>query len=183
MRSLFVTPYLPSPPRSGGERRLDGLMRELARKHDVSVLSFVDPTEEPGVRTRATLRYCREVRTVAHPRRVAHGLPKRLMQLGSLGSPFSFERISYHSATLQRALDELLSRQTFDLVQFEFAHMALACSPRWPGTPLLLDEHNVEYDILRRTASAGGGLARRLYNAANWRKLRAEERRAVGQRF
>src|SRR5580658_7110597 len=46
LRVLFVTPYLPSPPRFGGQRRLHGLISGLAASHEVSVLSFVDPRED-----------------------------------------------------------------------------------------------------------------------------------------
>src|SRR6476620_6265807 len=43
-----------------------------------------------------------------------------------------------------------------------------------PRPILALDEHNVEYDILRRTASATE-LGRRFFNEVNWRKLKREE--------
>jgi hypothetical protein len=49
LKILFVTLYLPSPPRYGGQRRLDGLLRGLARSHEVSVLSFVDVVIRPSV--------------------------------------------------------------------------------------------------------------------------------------
>ena len=42
----------------------------------------------------------------------------------------------------------------------------------------VLDEHNIEYDLTRRTAQAPGSLTRKMYSAANWRKLRSEERAA-----
>jgi hypothetical protein len=64
MKVLFVTPYLPSPPRFGGQRRMHGLMEELARRHEVSVLSFVNPNEDPTESVRVTREYCRHVVTV-----------------------------------------------------------------------------------------------------------------------
>ncbi len=42
MKLLFVTPYLPGPPIFGGQRRIHGLMTELARSHEVSVIALVD---------------------------------------------------------------------------------------------------------------------------------------------
>jgi glycosyltransferase involved in cell wall biosynthesis len=48
-------------------------------------------------------------------------------------------------------------------------------SERHPVKPcLVLDEHNVEYDILRRTVESAG-FGRKVFNAINWRKLRREE--------
>ena len=40
---------------------------------------------------------------------------------------------------------------------------------------LIVDSHNIDYDLARQYAKAGGSLVRRLYAAANWRKLRHEE--------
>jgi glycosyltransferase involved in cell wall biosynthesis len=158
-------------------------MRELARRHDVSVLSLVDPDELDGEqRVHATRGYCRDVWTIPQSGHVAGGMRKRGIQAGSLLSPYSFERLAYECPALRHALKDLLARESFDLIQFEFVHMALGCRSPCDGTPLLLDEHNVEYDILRRTAAQEGSLARRLYNGANWRKLRAEEQQ-VWRRF
>jgi len=42
----------------------------------------------------------------------------------------------------------------------------------------VLDEHNIEYDLLRRTAVNGAGLDRKLYSLLDARKLLREEREA-----
>jgi glycosyltransferase involved in cell wall biosynthesis len=182
MRLLFITPYLPSPPRFGGQRRLDGLMRGVAHANDVSLLSLVDPAEDSSDRVRTALTYCREVKIVPHFRSVAEGLHKRALQAGSLLSPFSFEHVAYTCSALQAAFDDLVAREAFDIIQFEYAQMASTLTTTSAHIPHVLDEHNVEYDVLRRTAMAEGGLVRKTYNAANWRKLRAEER-SVWRRF
>jgi polysaccharide biosynthesis protein PslH len=184
VRLLFVTPYLPSPPRFGGQRRLDGLMREMARTNDVSVLSFADPAEDSSERVQATLAYCRDVELIPHARSVASGTYKRALQVGSLCSPCSFERVAYACQALHRKLEGHLVDNDFDVVQFEYVWMASSIGrPTRAGrrVPYVLDEHNIEYDVLRRTAAAEGGLIRKAYNAANWRKLRTEERRAWAQ--
>jgi polysaccharide biosynthesis protein PslH len=178
MRLLFVTPYLPSPPRFGGERRLDGLMREVAREHDVSLLSLVDPAEDSAGRIAEALGFCRTVRVVPHAASVAQGFRKRALQAGSFLSPFSFERVAYNSPGLRRSLIEMTKGGGIDLVQFEFVHCALAGEWPSPRVPRVLDEHNIEYDIVKRTASASASFARRAYSGANWRKLRVEEIRA-----
>ena len=81
------------------------------------------------------------------------------------------------------ALDDLLSRERFDVVQFEFAQMAGYRTSSARNRPVLvLDEHNIEFDVVRRTADADVGALRRAYSAVNWRKLRREER-AAWRRF
>jgi glycosyltransferase involved in cell wall biosynthesis len=178
-RVLFVTPYLPSPPRFGAQRRLHGLMSGLAASHDVSVLSFVDPSEDPSESVRATSAYCRRVATVPNRRFAAGPAKKRLLQLGSLVLPWSYERLIHHEEAFQRALDQMLSRERYDVVHFEFSHMAVYCpssAEGRPGSPaFVLDEHNIEYDIAWQTARAGGSAARRAYSAVNGRKVRDEE--------
>jgi glycosyltransferase involved in cell wall biosynthesis len=156
-------------------------MREMARTNDVSVLSLADPAEDSSDRVRATLAYCRNIELIPHARPFASGTYKRALQVGSLCSPCSFERVAYACQALHRRLEGLLVDNDFDVVQFEYVWMASSLAPPTRAAsrvPHVLDEHNIEYDVLRRTAAAEGGLIRKAYNAANWRKLRTEERRA-----
>lgn len=181
-RVLFVTPYLPSPPRFGGQRRLHGLISGLAASHDVSVLSLVDPSEDQTESLQATAAYCRSVVTVPNPRYAAGLARKRLLQLGSLLTSRSYERLLHTDRTFESTLDRLVATEGYDVVHFEFPHLAAYryarpdASARGPA--FLLDEHNIEYDIVRQTARAEGSALRRAYSAINWRKVKTEEKRA-----
>ena len=184
MKILFVTPFLPSPPRFGGQRRLDGLMRGLAKNHEVSVLAFNRTDEWEHSSLTATREFCREVVTVPNLD-LTDTREKRTLQLRSLASLHSFEHLLAARRTdFQRALDRMLSRERYDVVQFEFAQMAaFQFDAGKSSDPLfVLDEHNVEFDILRRTARTPGELGRHIYNRMNWRKL-AREERAAWRRF
>ena len=179
MRVLFLTPYLPTPPRFGGQRRLHGLMAEVARRHEVLSLSFVDPREDASESLRATGAYCQRVVTVSNRLLGANGPEKRLRQFGSLLGLRSYEYAINRTRTMQAAIDDLLAQEHLDVVQVEFSQMAVYRFARKSGSPrLCLDEHNIEYDVLRRTAGADVGIVRRAYNAVDWRKLRSEERGA-----
>jgi glycosyltransferase involved in cell wall biosynthesis len=181
LKILFVTPYLPSPPSFGGARRLHGLMTELARTHAVSVLSLVNPEQEYQSSIRATGEYCREVVTMPNPPFALPLKGKRALQFRSLASRRSFEWFSHVRPEVAARLRQMLAVETYDVVNFEFTHMA---PYRWAlpasgARPVfVLDEHNIEYEILRRTAASESALVRRMYNAVNWRKLRWEELRA-----
>lgn len=182
MRILFVTPYLPSPARFGAQRRLDGLMRGLAERHEVSVLSFATPGLDVAgldlaTAVAATRAYCEKVITVPHDVLNVETGKKRLLQLASLASRKSFESLLMHRPEFQAVLDDAILRGHYDVVQVEFSQMAIyRYSRRLSGTPLfVLDEHNIEYDLIRRTAEAPGEASRRLYSAVNWRKLKREE--------
>ena len=179
MKILFVSPYLPSPPRFGGQRRLDGLMRGLVERHEVSILSFnsTDPYTQESVDS--TSAFCHKVTTLPDldPRSVAE---KRKLQMRSLASLHSFEyRQVRGRQDFQREIDAHLAATPYDIVQVEFANMASYRYTKRGKSPLLvLDEHNIEFDLQRRTAKSAKGITRRIYNSFNWRKLGREERAA-----
>jgi glycosyltransferase involved in cell wall biosynthesis len=183
MKILFVTPFLPSPPRFGGQRRLDGLMRGLAKNHEVSALAFNRTDEWEHSSLEATRGYCHEVVTIPNLD-LTDNREKRTLQLRSLASLHSYEHLlAARRADFQQTLDRLLQKNQYDIVQFEFAQMAAFRCDRGQGAAtFVLDEHNVEYDILRRTARSPGELGRHVYNSLNWRKL-AREERAAWRRF
>lgn len=175
---LFVTPYLPSPPGFGGARRIQGLMAGLARSHHVSVLSLVNTHESHAHSVEATGAYAHQVWTVPNH---AFSIPrtgKRALQLRSLGSRKSFEWRTHVLPEMEAELRAVLGRNRYDVVNFEFSQMApyRRVFDGAPGRPaVVLDEHNIEFEILRRTAASETAIGRRIYNSVNWRKLRLEE--------
>lgn len=174
---LFVTPFPPSPPAIGAQRRMEGLMSALSRRHRVACLSGVGPDHDAGVTRRATSAYCDEV--VLVPGRRERGLPKRLLQLRALLSRSSFERLHFSAPGLSAALDRLLRRRRFDAVCLEFpflAHLPLRKAPAGSPPPrIVLDEHNVEHDLARQSRDASDAPLRRLHHSVNWRKIQREE--------
>jgi glycosyltransferase involved in cell wall biosynthesis len=152
-------------------------MSQLARTHDLTAVVLVDDEFDPHECRRAMQAYCREVVVVPNPYTSA-GTTKRLRQLRSLASTRSFERLSVTVPALQRDLDRVLCTRRFDLINLEFTflgHCNLRQAP--PGEafpPLVVDSHNIDFDLARQLARSGS-FARRLYYGANWRKLRREE--------
>ena len=177
MKILFVTPYLASPPQCGAQRRLEGLMRGLSARHEVSLLSFAT---DDIVQLESTRAYCHQVVTVNHDVLKLGALSKRFLQLRSIASQHSFEYLLHQDVRFQSSLDSLVGSHKFDVVQFEFAQMGVFQLPRGRHRPTkyVLDEHNIEYEIVKRTARAEGSMLRKGYSEMNWHKLRAEERDA-----
>ena len=175
---LCVSQIPASPPRFGAQARMHGLMTELARHHDLTAVMLVDDELDIEECRRAMRDYCREVVLVPNPYG-RNGAAKRLLQVRSLASTRSFERLRVTVPAMQRALDRVLRARRFDIVNLEFTflgHYDLRRAPAGERPPLLVvDSHNIDYDLARQYARAGGSLTRRLYAAANWRKLRREE--------
>jgi glycosyltransferase involved in cell wall biosynthesis len=153
----------------------------MAASNEVSVLSLVDPTENQEAAIQATEEYSRRVVTVSNPAYSAGQGHKRMLQLASLGSAHSYEWLGHNEQPFRAALEQMLAHR-YDVVHFELAPMAgyaSMCGQGGNARPILcLDEHNIEYDIVRRTAGADGGPLRRMYSAIEWRKMRKEERHA-----
>ena len=143
-------------------------------------MSLIDPAEDASASIAATKAYCRDVVTVGDARRGATGAKKRLLQLGACLSPWSYERIVHRVPALQRELDRMIARDAYDVVQLEFCHMGTyrVGARREDAPAICLDEHNVEYEVLERTATTATTALRRAYNAVDWRKVRSEELRA-----
>jgi polysaccharide biosynthesis protein PslH len=175
---LCVSQMPASPPRFGAQARVHGLMTELARRHDLTAAMLVDDEFDAEECRRAMRTYCRDVVLVRNPYG-GDGLTKRLLQLRSMASTLSFERLRVTVPALQRAVDQLLCAKRFDIVNLEFPFLGqldLRQAPPGEKLPsLVVDSHDIEHDLVRQFARAGGSLGRRLYFGANWRKLRREE--------
>ena len=175
---LYVSPMPASPPRFGAQARVHGLMTQLARRHDLTAAVLVDDEFDADECRRAMQAYCREVVMVSNPYG-REGLTKRLLQLRSLASTRSFERLRVTLPALQQSLDQILRARRFNVVNLEFpylGHYDLRQAPPGEKLPaLVVDSHEIAHDLARQFARAGGNLSRRLYAGANWRKLRREE--------
>ena len=175
---LYVSQMPASPPRFGAQARVHGLMTQLARRHDLTAVMLADDEFDIEECRRAMQAYCREVVLVANPYG-QEGLTKRMLQLRSLASTRSFERLRVTVPALQLELDRVLHATRFDIVNLEFpylGHCHLRQAPPGERRPLVVvDSHEIAYDLAQQFARAGGSLGRRLYAGANWRKLRHEE--------
>jgi polysaccharide biosynthesis protein PslH len=175
---LYVSPMPASPPRFGAQARVHGLMTQLARRHDLTAAMLVDDEFDTHECRRAMQTYCREVVMVPNPYG-REGLTKRLLQFRSLASARSFERLRVTLPALQQTLDRLMRARRFDVVNLEFpylGHYDLRQAPPGKRLPsVVVDSHEIAYDLARQFARGGGNLGRRLYGQANWRKLRREE--------
>ena len=175
---LYVSQMPASPPRFGAQARVHGLMTQLARRHDLTAVMLVDDEFDAEECRQAMQAYCREVVLVPNPHS-EQGLAKRLLQLRSVASTRSFERLRVTVPALQRALNRVLRANRFDVVNLEFSflgHCDLRQAPPGARLPsLIVDSHNIDYELAKQYARAGLSLAGRLYYRANWRKLRREE--------
>jgi polysaccharide biosynthesis protein PslH len=177
LRILFLTPYPPTPATFGAQRRVQGLLTTLARRHEVTAVSLVPSFVDPAEAERGLREICQDA--VLIPSGPINGLGKRLRQLRSLVSTASYERLHHSMPELRHTLERLLTARRYDVVNVEFPFFGsyqLRRAPAGEAPPrLVLDEHNVEFDLVKQMTGLHRGMGRHVHNSLNWRKLRREE--------
>lgn len=153
-------------------------MTELARRHDLTAVMLIDEDFDIDECRSAMKSYCRDVFLIRNPYG-REGISKRILQLRSLISTRSFDRLRVMVPVLQQTLDRVLRAQRFDIVNLEFPYLgqcALRQAPPGENPPrLIVDSHEIAYDLARQFAITGASVGRRVYAGVNWRKLRNEE--------
>ena len=168
MRILILSPALPYPPTWGFVTRVYHFLRLLAHRHSVTLLTYADADD--GQHVAALRAIGTDVHTI--PPVITKGT-KRLRQLSSLFSPVSYQWRSHHSAQMQQKLTALTHQQHFDIIQIESSQ--LGCFEFDRGAALVLDEHNIEYELLYRTFRTERSPLRRAYNWIEFKKFKREE--------
>jgi glycosyltransferase involved in cell wall biosynthesis len=171
MGLLFLTETIPYPLDSGGRIKTYNTLRILAREHEVHCHAVV--------RDRAHLAYRPQLEAVcAHvvlhhvPRTARHeAVSAALSQM--TGVPFVVRR-HFHRVVLDSLLEEC-RRHRFDAVYCD--HLSMLEYGRRLKLPLILDAHNIEYEIIRRHAATLPWSPVRLFAEMEWRRLARYERR------
>lgn len=166
MNIVVLSPYIPYPPSFGGSVRIYNLLQQLSEHHDLLLLTY---DAEDGLGDASGLEgICSEVIKVVPDRP-----GKRLLQVRSLISRRSFQYHIHHRPEMREALDRALQRHDVDLILVEFSQMACFDFP--PDLPVVIDQHNVEFDLIRRMAGRSPVSFRKLYNWIEAVKYKREE--------
>jgi glycosyltransferase involved in cell wall biosynthesis len=148
MKILILTPQLPYPPEQGTSLRNYHIIRGLAERHEVTLLSFLEENQTDDPAATAPLQaLCQRIETVAVPQR---SLAKRLWQLGSGRLPDMAHRLN--SAIFEIALRRLLAETQFDVVQVEGIELAryMKIIRVASKVKLVFDDHNAETELQHR---------------------------------
>jgi glycosyltransferase involved in cell wall biosynthesis len=176
MKLLILTPQLPYPPQQGATIRNFNIIKQLAPRHQITLLSFGSEQELRAAKPLETL--CQKIVIAPYP---ARALVQRAWT--TLFSALPDMALRLASTALRGKLDALLRDETFDVVQIEGIEMApyyVNSSHATRHLPLVFDDHNAEY-VLQRTAFESD--ARHptrwhaaLYSFIQWKKLETYER-------
>lgn len=177
MHILLLTQVLPYPPDSGPKIKTYHVLRYLAQRHSVYLVSFIRSEAErayiPALRP-----YCREVETVLIRRsRPRDGLAFARSLVD--GRPFLVVRDD--DPRMHRTVAGVMARAPIDAVHADQLTMAQYALPL-EGVHRVLDAHNAVWTIFGQLARRTPPGPRRWALDLEWRKLRRYEGE-MGRRF
>jgi polysaccharide biosynthesis protein PslH len=179
MRILWLNANLLLPLDKGGKIRTWHLMRHLARRHDITYLTFAEDAEAAAARP-AMRAVCTDLVSVPHRDAPKGSLRFYAGVASHLFDPQPYAVAKYRSRAYRRAIEAQLAHGAFDRVVCDFLVPAVNLRRSLP-CPSILFTHNVEAEIWRRHAdNATGALARRLYEQ-QWRRMLRFEARTLSR--
>lgn len=140
MKILMLTPYLPYPPSSGGQIRSYNLIKQLSKKHQLTLCSLIKYDEERKYVDQ--LRdYCQQIYVFKRPEN-----PFALANILKTGfSTLPLLVVRNFSAEEQQALPHIIEEGNFDIIHAETFYV----SPHIPTTniPIVLVDQTIEYQV------------------------------------
>lgn len=173
MRILWVKVGGIWPPNSGGRLRSYHLIKELAREHDLCVLTTHSPDDlRDGGREPPDL--AAEVLSFPHaaPKRRDFRFARALLRSWFSREPVDMLRC--YSPALRAEVEKRLRSGRYDLCVADFL-FSVPNVDFDAGVPVLLFAHNVEHMIWKRVAGTTRSPIRRLALEIEWRKSRRYE--------
>ena len=162
-RILFLTQVLPYPLDAGPKIRAYYTLRHLARRHEVTLVSFVRPDDRPEALTHLE-SICGEVQAVPMRRSRLRDV-RAVLEAAVRRMPVVIVRDQI--AEMQEALRSLVGRQAYDVIHADQTSMA-QYALSWPAPsaeerpsqrdPIVLDAHNGP--VSASPADAGPGVLR-----------------------
>ena len=174
MRILFVSAWFPSPPDNGSRIRAYNLMKALSRKHEVFLISLMQ--EDSRRENAEKLRDICEVVSLHESRWFS---PKGIKSVLGFFSSRPRSAVCTYDRAVYQAVREAIGRLSPDVLVVStlgvVEYVGKDC-----GVPMVLDEHNCEYAVLRRAADRMPGKLKRLRYALGWKKFARWEAKMCG---
>ncbi len=145
---LILTPQLPYPPHQGTSLRNFHIIRGLAERHEITLLSFLEAGQTAVPEAIEPLLALCAVHTIPVPARTTG---KRLRQMLTTRLPDMAHRL--YSPVFAAELRRLLAENRFDIVQVEGIELARYMEiirVVSPGSKVVFDDHNAETELQRR---------------------------------
>lgn len=136
----MLTPYLPYPPSSGGQVRSYNLIKNLAKKHEITLFSLIKNEKEKQY-VQELEKYCQKVNVFDRPAKP--WTFKNILRTGF--SLYPFLVIRNLSQEEKKSVIEELEKEKYDLIHAETFYVM----PHLPETkvPILLVDQTIEFQV------------------------------------
>jgi len=175
MRILWVKGGKLLPVDTGGKIRSYNLLKQLAARHEVTLLSYYDGQRDAGYETEIVEHFSRAVA-------ISTGRPdsSAIDYLRHLFSPAPYAVTKFTSVRAGALVREWMADDSFDVAVCDF----LSASLNFPAemrTPTVLFQHNVESVLWRRQADYEPNLIKRIAFKLEAAKMIRYETEAVNR--
>jgi len=181
MNVLFLSTKSPYPLINGHSLRTYHTLRDAARRHDVTLVTFIQqPEHELKPEHIEHLRsFCKEVHTFPIP--VDQSRAKLALSLGrNLLSDLPFVASKYDSPEMRTKIREIIANDKIDLVHVDLLPLSVYLN-EFAHLPKILVNHNVESVRLQRWAESDPSPLKRAFLRLQWRRLCRFEKEMVNR--
>lgn len=180
MHILWLSHFVPFPPKGGCFQRSYNLLRQLSARHSVHLVALkhkdsTHPEEETRHARTELLRFCAAV-DVIDISSATSGAGLMATAAKSVLSGLPFNVTVYRSAAVRARLAELCARETFDVVHFDTIGLAQYL-PLAGDRPAVMTHHGAESHMIRGRIPFERNPLRRAFLWFEWLTLQRYERR------
>jgi glycosyltransferase involved in cell wall biosynthesis len=169
MKVLLLTQVLPYPPDSGPKVKTWNVLKYLAQRHEVTLVSFVRGDQSAEVSH--LKQFCRAVLTVP----ITRGAWRDgWFMIRSLVTRQPFLMVRDDRAAMQRLIEQVTAQTRFDIIHVDQLNMA-QYAERVNGVGRILDAHNALWLLYKRLWETMSPGPKKWLLGRDWRLLRQYE--------
>jgi polysaccharide biosynthesis protein PslH len=179
LRILWVKAGKLLPLDTGGKIRSYNILLHLARRHEVTLLTYYGGKKDAAYEAEIT-HELPGTQAIATSALDGGAFAQSLDYLGRVFQPAPFAVSKFTDPTVQRTLAAWLGDGKFDVAVCDFLSASLNF-PLAPATPVVLFQHNVETALWQRMASTEANPLKRLIYRIEATKMARYEQRTLRQ--
>ena len=175
MKILALSSWFPYPPDNGSKIRTFNLIKELAKRHQIHLLSFIrEENDKNHISSRKD--YCETVGIAS----LDVYNPMSAKAIAGFLTPTPRSVVSTYNREMQQLVDAEISRQSFDVVismHLDTANYVAEMN----HVPKVLDQHNVESLFSKKQSALQASRFSRFRYWLSWVKAKRYESRICSQ--
>ena len=180
LRILWLSHFVPYPPKGGCFQRSYNLIRRVGASHDLHLIAMrhksgTHPQEETLRARDELLKHCRTVDIID----IADRTEPLKLALRGISAMLTADPLSvalYRSDDLRQRMHALMRAHRFDVVHIDTIGLA-EYLPDAGGVPTVMTHHGAESFMIRRRISREPNPFKKLFFVFEWLTLRKYERR------